>query len=376
MSGYDIYQQIFAVSMKVCGAAGQVGTPQSLAQAAATKLNTLFDALDDGWSIVWGPAVWQSFGSQVADQTLVVCYNQSQNLYQVAIAATNPKSKFDIYIEDLAVEPVLMRGLPADPKLKISDGNYIALHALTTMVPPVGQAGEGQTLVQCLQGITDPGGAKLVVSGHSLGGGLTPLLAYTLYADKVLGAGWGPIATYPTAAPTVGDQAFATAFASAFPAVNEGTANWSLWNKVLYNGRDIVPHAWSTTATPQLNDITAGSSGQMFNTSGAIAVLVEGLRLKALSMVDYDSPYITVPNDALFVGAQQTVPIDSLSSLESELLYQHIAAYIDQFQVQALMTPAEMDALIAVPLMTLLPAVGVSAEAAQTVRAPEAAPVA
>ncbi|WP_448663630.1 lipase family protein [Sphingomonas sp. CJ20] len=355
MSTYDLYQQVFCVSLKVCGSAEGKGTPAYLAGLSANKLKQLFAqlAVTDEWEIAWGPAVWQHKSGGAADQTMAVCHNKTKNLYQIAIAATNPKSIFDIK-EDLAVRPKNMKPLPGDPNAKISNGDFIALGNLTTMTPTTGFPASGQTLAQFLK-MLPPANAQLVVSGHSLGGGLAPLLAYSLLKQGLLGTGWSQMNVYPTAAPTVSDQAFATAFAAAFKPTAAGTADYRQWNAVLYNGNDIVPHAWSTTQSPELQDVTAsGKKGAaMFWADAPMALEVHALRVRAIGMVGSESPYITIASSKLFTGEQQKKIWDQVG-LDRTALYQHIAAYIDFFGVNALVSPAEAEAMIQPGLLQLL----------------------
>lgn len=377
MSSFDIYQQIFCLSMKICGAANQSGTPAALEQAVAAKLTQLFTqfAPTDDWEILWGPAVWQAPWSSVADQAVAVCYNSTQNVYVVPIAATNPASPLDIFLEDLAVPPAFMQPLPGDSTVAISYGNFVALNALLSL-----QSG-GQTLAAFLQGLSPTSGARLVVSGHSLGGGLTPVLAYSLLKQGVFGNKWTNLNVYPTAAPTVGNAAFATAFQGAFSARDAGTATYQQWNAPLYNGRDIVPHAWSSTTAPQIGEITASviPYAALFYTSAVVQASVVALRSEATQLATDPktsiNPYTPVPSCKLFTAKQQTSGmIMTDADLATELLYQHIGAYITQFGVSSVISTAEAVATIGVPLMPLLTRAGAVAEAlAEAQRASEGA---
>lgn len=376
---YDIYQQVFCLSMKICGASNTTGTRDQLQAIVTQKVTQFFAqvATTDEWEIAWGPVVWQiPVVSDVADQAMGVLYNKTRNLYQIAIAATNPSSKFDIFVEDLAVRPDWMLQLPADPAITVSFGNYAALGILLAMTPESGQPGAGQTVAQFFQALNASAGAQVVVSGHSLGGGLAPLLACSLKKQGVFGSGIANVHAYPTAAPTVADQAFATAFAAAFPATTPGSQPYQQWNTVLYNGRDIVPHAWAHPQSPGLGDITATpiQGYGMFWTSLVIAAAVAALQQEAIQIASdaTGDPYVPVPSSKLFTAAQSAGQITTTSALVSEITYQHVRAYIDFYGVGTLVNAAEMEQLIHVPMTSMIAhAASIATAATALAAAPE-----
>ncbi len=179
------------------------GTAEQLQATLATNLEMLLAnsnfAATDSWELAWGPVVWQFPYSNVTDQAVAVCYNETQNYYVVPIAATNGHSAFDVFLEDMATMPAFMQANPIAGAGNLSYGNYVALEVLLNL------ASDGQTLSAYLSSIasnTD----NLVFSGHSLGGGLAPLLAYALYPDGTSGSGWNNVYTFPTAGPTRGHE--------------------------------------------------------------------------------------------------------------------------------------------------------------------------
>jgi len=353
----DIFQQVFCLSMEIGAAHQATGTVQAL----EAKLTTAFDELFDndnfvsGWKLVWGPAVWQSPYSNVVDQATAVCYNSSENYYVVPIAATSPISPFMVLIEDAAIiPPDYMRPNPAANAGNLSYGNYVALKALLDLTS------NGQTLGQYLTGAASSS-SSLVFCGHSLGGGLAPLLAYALYPDGAANSNWHNVYTYPTAGPSTADATFQSAFNKAYP-VTPGSS-YATWNANQYNGRDIVPHAWSISSDgPNLNDITAtiDDSG-MFQTGYVMYFEInDGLQPIALyyaSGVDGQNPYMQTNSNKLWTADQQTVPIDNNDDLVKEIYYQHVTAYIDEFGVGSIIPPEEAARRIMPPLLPLVRAV-------------------
>jgi hypothetical protein len=272
----------------------------------------------------------------------------------VPIAATSPVSPFMVLIEDAAiVPPVYMRPNPSANAGNLSYGNYVALEALLNLVS------NGQTLGQYLRGAAAASNS-LVICGHSLGGGLTPLLAYALYPQGTTNSGWQNVYTYPTAGPSTADATFQTVFNNAYPIVTpSGFPGYGMWNANQFNGRDIVPHAWSVnSAGPNLNQITAthDNSG-MFQTGwvmlGEVSILQQ-VAVNYASGLGGTNPYMQTNNNLLWTAAQQTVPINTNAELESEIYYQHVTAYIGEFGVGSLFPPSVVTQNIAPPLLHMV----------------------
>jgi hypothetical protein len=353
----NIFQQVFCLSMEICSASQATGTVPSLEAQLTANFNNLFANANfgSGWRLVWGPAVWQSSYSNVVDQATAVCYNRAENYYVVPIAATSPLSPFMVLIEDLAVvPPSYMRSNPSTGAGNLSYGNYVALEALINLTS------KGQTLGQYLAGAASSADS-VVFCGHSLGGGLTPLLAYALYPQGTANSGWQNVYTYPTAGPTTADATFHAVFNKAYP-VTQGSG-YAMWNANQYNGRDVVPHAWSiSSGGPNLNQITASywDNSGMFRTG--LQVLTEISVLQAVA-VNYanggggSNPYIQSNNNLLWTAAQQTVPLNTNADLESEILYQHVTAYIDEFGVGSVIPAQAARRNIVPPLLPLVRAV-------------------
>jgi hypothetical protein len=356
MANLNIFQQVFCLSLKVCSVASFKGTAEALETKLTSNLNDMlanksnFDESNDEWSIVWGPTVWQSPYSNTADQAVVVTCNATTKTYVVSIAATNPTSPFDVMFEDAAVSPVYMQNIPGG---MVSIGNYVGLQVL------LNSTSGNQTLEQFLTQNASPS-ATLIFAGHSLGGGLTPLLAYSLYPNGTTGSGWGNVYTYPTAGPATTNQAFATAYNAAYR-VTSGSG-YQIWNANQYNTRDIVPNAWSNAnSAPSLQYINAAplidSHDKMFFTDVKMAATVVVLREFAQALAaagTTENPYVAVNNNALFAGTRFNGMITNNTELESEILHQHIQAYIEKFSVGSLFDQSVVDT-IQPPLVHLIP---------------------
>lgn len=352
----DIFQQVFCVSLEICSDHQATGTVSSLETQLTTNFNNLFSNADftSGWKLVWGPVVWQSPYSNVVDQAIAVCYNATENYYVVPIAATSPISPFMVLIEDLAIyPPTYMRPNPSANAGNLSYGNYVALEALLNLTS------NSQTLGQYLASAASSSDS-VVFCGHSLGGGLTPLLAYALYPQGTTGSGWQNVYTYPTAGPTTADGTFQALFNKAYPIVTpSGAPAYGMWNANQYNGRDVVPHAWSVSSTgPNLNQITAGNSSDMYQTDFQMGLEVTMLQTIALNYAGgSNNPYMQTNSNLLWTAPQQTVPIKTSAELEAEIVYQHVEAYLIEYGVSSVASVQAVRRNIVPPVLPLVRAV-------------------
>lgn len=200
------------------------------------------------WELVWGPVVNQEPNSKVADNAMYVAQNRSNsNDIVVAISGTNPISKYGWVYEDFRINP--MQEWPfmkIDPQAKISNGTMLGLNVLMQMVDVKNK----QTITDFLKERVNSNTSNLLVTitGHSLGGALSPALALALKNLQGNKNSWDPettanIAVLPSAGPTSGNKDWANYFDTQL-----GNSTTRIWNKI-----DIVPHAWELD---MLNEIT------------------------------------------------------------------------------------------------------------------------
>ncbi len=244
---YMEFQIIFSLNSVANSPSGQQGTVQELERFARNVVTQTFanqevHQLIGRWSLVWGPAVYQAQGSKVADNSMYVaqCLDEPDR-FVIAISGTNPISIYGWIHEDFIINPLqpwtYSTGCPS--QAKISNGTKIGLDNLLKM-----RSG-GRTLMEYLKEQRDMG--VVTVTGHSLGGALSPALALAL---KNLQPQWNPasnvtINVMPTAGPTPGNKAWADYYDTQL-----GSTTERIWNEL-----DIVPHAWELdmlSAIPKL----------------------------------------------------------------------------------------------------------------------------
>ncbi|KAF4564068.1 hypothetical protein EYR36_003319 [Pleurotus pulmonarius] len=247
MTSYNIHQQIFSLSLASGIATGCLGTQADLQQKLDESLQASINGMNIGpWSVVWGPVAWKldpEDTSGSADHSFYVARYAAAdwgggklwNTYVVAIAGTATNSDVD-YHEDVDIDrivdfeafasdggisaPVIVDHDSIDPlKAYIALGTANGVNRLVN-IPSLGQ---GTTLPQFLRSIPAADNTRIVFTGHSLGGALSPTIALTALTSGVLSnISPGNTFTYPIAGPTPGNRPFADLYAGSFPLVTVG----------------------------------------------------------------------------------------------------------------------------------------------------------
>jgi hypothetical protein len=156
----------------------------------------------------------------------------------IVVRGTNPPATLDWLVEDFdVVDQVSWETGPQPTEAKTSKAISEGLHLLQTMT-----AASGQTLVEFLKQESGKYPAlRIDLTGHSLGGALSPTLALWLAdTQQQWNQHWSPtqgarFAVYPLAGPTAGNAAFAAYYDSRLGAVTDR----------MYGFYDVIPRAWN-----------------------------------------------------------------------------------------------------------------------------------
>ncbi|OCX52494.1 hypothetical protein BEL04_13610 [Mucilaginibacter sp. PPCGB 2223] len=245
---FNFIQQVFALNMfSNFASAPRKGSPAQLQKDLTLILQAILSDTNvqqmmGKWEVVWGPVVG-SYGedvkNQVASNAMYVAKNP-EGQYVVAVSATNPSSLYGWFTEDFDVRTMVAWDGSPTPKPdapRIANGTHLGLQHLLQLTYTSGPQA-ASTLMQFLNSTFGASAehTQLVVSGHSLGGALSPVLA--LHIDEAQ-AEWNPaktveVSTMPTAGASPGNKAF-----SDYQNAKMGSRTIRFWNSL-----DPVPHGW------------------------------------------------------------------------------------------------------------------------------------
>ena len=237
-----------------------IGDLATVTQTTKERIDCLLAATPEfeGWSTTWGPAIqleplvgrgadspnplW--FLTETPANTMVVFSRAGSNDHVVAIAGTNPLSLYGWLVEDFKITP------EAWP-FGTGDSGYITKGTLDGLEILIALEDGSTSLAKYLATVTGSPGVTVYVTGHSLGGALSPALGLWLADTQGQASGWDPgsnasLAVYPFAGATPGDQHFAAYLNGKLP----GDAL-----VVVNNTNDVVPHAWNPTSLAQIQTL-------------------------------------------------------------------------------------------------------------------------
>jgi hypothetical protein len=185
------------------------------------------NATNGAWTLVWGPAV-----TAIDEGNLMfITYNKSTNQYAIAVRGTYPYFGLallvDLY-EDLDVNHPLPWQYPTVAGALVAGGTIDGLNDVVAFTS------DGVAFRTFVDSQIAPSGADIFVTGHSLGGALTTVLAPWLVYQLSQSNAKNAVMPYTYAAPTAGNSAFASFYTGLFKSSYR-----------YYNTIDIVPKAWA-----------------------------------------------------------------------------------------------------------------------------------
>jgi len=189
------------------------------------------NATNGEWALVWGPAVTPLDEGNL----MFITYNKLTNQYAIAVRGTYPSFSLALLVdmyEDLDVSNPVSWNYPPVPGALVAGG---AMDGLGDLISFTSNGVSFSTFVDSQIG---PSGADVFVTGHSLGGALTTVLAPWLVYRLSQKNAHNVVIPYTYAAPTAGNASFATFYTGLFRDSYR-----------YYNVIDVVPKAWADLAS-------------------------------------------------------------------------------------------------------------------------------
>jgi triacylglycerol lipase len=185
------------------------------------------NATHGDWVLVWGPAVT----AIDAGNLMFISYNRSTNQYAIAVRGTYPYFGLALFVdlyEDLDVSDPLPWQYPTIPGAVVAGGTIDGLNDVVAFTA------DEVSFRAFVDSQIAPSGADIFVTGHSLGGALTTVLAPWLVYQLSQSNAKNAVMPYTYAAPTAGNATFASFYTGLFKSSYR-----------YYNTIDIVPKAWA-----------------------------------------------------------------------------------------------------------------------------------
>lgn len=302
----QIYFCLNALS-NISAAYNQQQNIKTLTVTAVTNVlsNTAVQGQIGNWTPVWGPVV-NTFNGD-ASNTMMVVKNEVTSEYVVAIAGTDPSSFFDWILEDADVKVLVPWSLKTGLGVNISLATSTGLTILRTM------QWNNQHVLDYLQSVN---ATNITVTGHSLGGALSPVMAQFL-CDNI-GSGVN-VSCRPTAGATPGDAGFANYWDNSPVGKNANTVR--VWNSF-----DVVPHAYEADMLAEIPKLYTPAIPCPADIAAAVALIITDTAGKN---------YTQLLKDTLGLAGNIHNQGNPVSPFADQALYQHVAAYADHFLISA-----------------------------------------
>ncbi|GAW17567.1 hypothetical protein ANO14919_070250 [Xylariales sp. No.14919] len=353
---YNLFQQIYILSM-ITGLASDVkDTEQNIQDRLEKCLQGTLPKLACTWKLSWGPRVFKKVDDpeQQLDNAWYAAIDHTKNICVVAIAGTASSSMEEL-IENFRVNEVVdfnawvggwsTEGIPEptitppadiNPELPYcARGTSIGVWNILSNVSTT-TAGQGMRIDEYLRTLGPE--YTIVVTGHSLGGALSPIVALGLKQANLL-SGY-EVKALPSAGVSPGNDVLARRYAEAFPKDPSAGESYRVYNMDFYNVYDFVPQAWSLTdADRNLNNILGKilhiPEGDLLNTLQFLVALAVG-RSEASGI-----PYTPLQGQNFEGSPPPPDSIETEGELGDVLSWQHVGAYWDEIGITDFMQPVK-----------------------------------
>ncbi len=320
---YNEKQKVFSLTMLAYLGTDLDGTAEQNQNTVGERLNATFEdkkiqGLIGKWETVWGPCVFQPRDEGTIANLMYVAKSSQPGKpqYVVSIAGTYPTSLY-AWGEDFAVGKQVAWNTanpPVTTNAMIAKGTNQGFKNLKNM-KYVGSSGVAQSLDKFLKNEIKTKGAKVIITGHSLGGTITPTVASWL---KNTQSSWDPnglsmLSFYTFAGVTSGNTDFANYVTkSQF----EGMVN-RVWNS-----KDLAPVIFNEEAMKSIPTLYEPNIPQTLGIDAFYGLL------KALAN---GNDYLQVQDDAKPLNGKfnkrASIGLVPLVRYAKQVQYQHIEGY-------------------------------------------------
>ncbi len=340
---YTPMQQVFCLNM-LSNVSGEFNGSDS--NTIVSKTQAAIDSvLNDGgvqgligtWTRVWGPMILTYHDTAL--NTMFIARQTGTDNYVVAIAGTDPTSKPDWILEDFDIVGMVpwRSNNDVDSSKKITLPTFTGLQALIWK-PYMVDTKIPVTSVEFLTAAALLKPINVWVTGHSLGGALSPTFALFLNDTKNIWARKGAtINCLAAAGATPGNDSF-----SAYYDRMLGNNTFRVWNQ-----RDVVPHGFQPNMIEEILPLYAGDTlvDSLHIVIDSVYIDPHPIIRKLDSVATKFRLWQLYPADTInFVSNYYQPPADttrySISYL-IEALYQHVPAYAAFFGVDSFQRAAQ-----------------------------------